>query len=189
MKTMKRPYKKADFPVWQARKFLEPGPIVLVSSQWKGKTNIMTMGWYTIMEFTPSTIGCMITSSNHSYNMIRNSGECVINIPTADMIDTVIGIGNSTGSRLNKFRKFGLTAEDAEMVKAPLIKECYANFECRVMDRQMLRKYNFFIFEIVKAQVAAYPQYPKTVHYRGEGVFMVSGKQVVFPEKFKVGNL
>lgn len=186
---MKRAYKKADLPVSEVRRFLEPGPIVLVSSRWKEKYNIMTMGWHTVLEFSPSLIGCMITSANHSFDMIRKSGECVINIPTADMIDTIIGIGNSRGTRVNKFSKFNLTAEAAATVKAPVIRECYANIECRLADRQMIDKYNFFIFEVMKAQAATYPKYPKTVHYRGEGVFMISGKHVAFPEKFRAGNL
>jgi len=186
---LKRVYKKKDFPVEKIRRFLEPGPIVLVSSRWREKTNIMTMGWHTVMEFSPSLIGCMITNANHSFRMIEKSGECVINIPTVDMIDEIIGIGNSTGSRVNKFRKFKLTAEDAALVKAPLIKECYANFECKLVDSRLLPKYNFFILEVVKARAAIYPRFPKTVHYRGEGVFMISGKHISLPEKFKRQNL
>jgi len=186
---MRRRYKKEDFPVENIRKFLEPGPIVLVSSKWKGKTNIMTMGWHTVMEFSPSLIGCMITSANHSYEMIRKSKECVINIPTVDLLDEIIGIGNTTGSAIDKFAEFNLTAQASELVKAPLIKECYANYECRVVDTKMLPKYNFFILEVVKAHVAVSPQYPKTVHYRGEGIFMVSGKHVDRHEQFKKQNL
>ncbi len=55
-------YIKKDFPVHKIRRFLEPGPVVLVSSAWKGKDNIMTMGWYTVMEFSPSLIGCVISN-------------------------------------------------------------------------------------------------------------------------------
>src|SRR6478609_9161977 len=90
-------YRKRDFPVADIRRYLEPGPIVLVSSAWKGKRNIMTMGWHTVMEFSPSLVGCMITAANFSYELIRKSRECVINIPTADMAKTIAGIGNTTG--------------------------------------------------------------------------------------------
>src|ERR1044072_5676525 len=130
---MKKSYSKTDLPVSMIRKYLEPGPIVLVSSSWRGKNNIMTMGWHTVMEFTPSLIGCMITSANHSYKMIEKSGECVINIPTVDLIDKIIGIGNTTGSKIDKFKKFKFTPEEPEIVNVPRIKECYANFECRVV--------------------------------------------------------
>jgi len=186
---MKRNYKKAVLPPDKIRKFLEPGPVVLVSSKWKDKTNIMTMGWHTVMEFSPSMIGCFITSANYTYEMIRKSGECVINIPTVNMLDTIIKIGNNTGAEIDKFKKFKLTAENSKTVKAPSIMECYANYECRVLDKSMLKKYNFFILEVLFARAATFPKYPKTVHYRGEGVFMVSGKTLAFPEKFKPQNL
>src|SRR5919202_2160921 len=94
---------KIDFPVSQVRRYLEPGPIVLVSSAWRGKTNIMTLGWHTVMEFTPSLVGCMIAGGNHSFHMVRNSGECVINLPTTALTDAVVGIGNTSGSEVDKF--------------------------------------------------------------------------------------
>lgn len=182
-------YRKKDLPVWEIRRYLEPGPIVLVSSAWKGQQNIMTMGWHTVMEFSPSRIGCFITAANHSYEMIRKSKACVINIPTYDLIDKVIQIGNSSGSDVDKFTHTGLTAVEADKVKAPLIKECYANFECKVADTGLLKKYSFFILEVMKAHVATSPKYPKTVHYRGDGVFMVAGENVSYRKKFRPENL
>jgi flavin reductase (DIM6/NTAB) family NADH-FMN oxidoreductase RutF len=170
--------KKLDFPLSQVRRYLEPGPIVLVSSKWRGKMNVMTMGWHTMMEFTPSLVGCIIADSNHSFNLVRSSGECVINLPTAAMIDTVVRIGNCTGAEVDKFKEFGLTPVAAQKVGAPLIRECHANFECRLRDDSLVDKYNFFIFEVVKAHVAASPKYPETIHYTGDGVFMVAGKVI-----------
>jgi flavin reductase (DIM6/NTAB) family NADH-FMN oxidoreductase RutF len=182
-------YRKKDFPVDKVRRFLEPGPIVLVSSAYKDETNIMTMGWHTIMEFSPSRIGCFITNANYSYELIRKSKECVINIPTADLADKVVGIGNTTGAEIDKFAQFDLTAEKADKVKAPLIKECYANFECKVADTSLLSKYSFFILEVLKAHVPSSPKYPTTMHYRGDGIFMISGKSVSYKRKFRPENL
>jgi flavin reductase (DIM6/NTAB) family NADH-FMN oxidoreductase RutF len=167
---------KQAFPVSKVRRFLEPGPIVLVSSRWRGLTNIMTMGWHTVLEFTPSLVGCLISSGNHSFGMIRKSGECVINLPTTALTDTVVKIGNCSGAEVDKFAAFGLTADKAERVKAPLIRECHANFECRLHDDALVEAYNFFIFEVVEAHVAPSPEHPETLHYTGDGVFMVSGK-------------
>ncbi len=167
---------KRDFPVSDVRRFLEPGPIVLVSSAWKGERIVMTMGWHTVMEFVPSLVGCVISSANHSFDLIRRSKACVINLPTADMAATVVKIGNTSGRSTDKFAEFGLTAEPADEVGAPLIAECYASFECRLHDARMIERYNFFVFEVVKAHVAATPKYPKTIHYRGDGTFMVSGE-------------
>ncbi|ETF00985.1 flavin reductase [Advenella kashmirensis W13003] len=168
--------RKRDFPVSDARRYLEPGPIVLVSSHWQGRDNIMTMGWHCILEFSPSLFGCLISSGNHSFDMIRHSGECVINLPTTKLTDIVARIGNCSGSEVDKFAEFGLTASPAERVSAPLIDQCHAAFECRLYDDVLVDKYNYFIFEIVKAHVAPRPAHPETLHYTGDGVFMVAGK-------------
>jgi flavin reductase (DIM6/NTAB) family NADH-FMN oxidoreductase RutF len=180
---------KKSYPLGQIRRHLETGPIVLVSSFWKGKTNIMTMGWHMMMQFTPALFGCYIWDGDHSFEMIRNSRECVINIPTVELADAVVGIGNSTGGKLDKFRKFGLTPVAAEKVAAPLIGECYANFECRLVDPRLIDRYGLFIWEVIKAHVAATPKHPRTLHYRGQGQFMVAGKQISLRSKFKPQNL
>src|SRR3954466_8568615 len=172
---LKHPEKR-DFPVSQVRRYLEPGPIVLVSSRWAGQSNLMTLGWHTVLEFTPSLVGCMIAGGNHSFPMIRNSRECVINLPTTALTDQVVGIGNTSGAEIDKFAAFGLTAAEAHHVGAPLIRECHASFECRLANDVLVDKYNFFIVEVVKAHVAGVPKRPETVHDPGEGVFMVSGK-------------
>jgi flavin reductase (DIM6/NTAB) family NADH-FMN oxidoreductase RutF len=168
--------KKSDFPVAEIRRFLEPGPVVLVSSAHRGERNIMTMGWHTVMEFVPSLVGCVISGANYSYQLISLSKECVINIPTAGLARTVARIGNCSGRQVDKFEQFKLTAAPAEKVGAPLIVKCYANLECKLHDGLMVGKYNFFIFEVIKAQAARAPKYPKTIHYRGGGQFMVSGQ-------------
>jgi flavin reductase (DIM6/NTAB) family NADH-FMN oxidoreductase RutF len=169
-------YTKTDFPVDNVRRFLEPGPIVLVSSAHRNETNIMTMGWHMIMEFQPSLIGCYIWDANHSFELIRRSRQCVINVPTVELAPTVVKIGNSSGRDIDKFAEFGLTAKPGEQVRAPLIEECYANFECRLIDSSLIRKYSLFVLEVVKAHVATSPKFPKTIHYRGDGEFMISGE-------------
>lgn len=184
-----RNYKKRDFPVSEIRRFLEPGPVVLVSSAFKGERNIMTMGWHTVMEFTPSLVGCVIAAGNHSYALVSGARECVINVPTVELARTVAGIGNCSGAEVDKFAKFKLTAARAEIVQAPLIAECFANLECRLVDGRLRDKYNFFIFEVVKAHAPAAPKYPKTIHYRGDGMFMVSGQSLNLRRLFRPGML
>jgi flavin reductase (DIM6/NTAB) family NADH-FMN oxidoreductase RutF len=182
-------YHKKDYPLMHIRRHLETGPIVLVSSKWKDKINIMTMGWHTMLEFSPARLGCYIWDGNYSFEMIRNSKECVINIPTVDLVDKVVEIGNSSGNKIDKFEKFSLTPENAKKVGAPLIKECYANFECRLADARMIRTYSFFVWDVVKAHVASSPKNPKTLHYRGQGEFMVAGPTISRRENFQPQNL
>ena len=177
--------KKADFPVSQVRRYLEPGPIVLVSSKHDGATNIMTLGWHTVLAFSPSLVGLMIWSGNHSHRMIRDSRQCVINLPTTALTDTVVGIGNTSGAEIDKFAHFKLTAQKAAVVDAPLVGECHASFECRVHDDTLVDRYDFFIFEVVKAHAAASPKHLETLHYTGDGVFMVAGKIISRRSKFR----
>ena len=188
--TAMRTYAKKAFPLKKIRRFIEPGPIVLVSSAHKGDRNIMTLGWHMMLGFEPALIGCFIWDENRSYSLIRKSRECVINIPTVDLADAVIGIGNIHKEDEDKFEQFGLTPLPASRVAAPLIAECYASFECRLVDTSLIRRYSLFVFEVVKAHVATSPRYPRTMHYRGDGVFMISGSTRNYrQQRFKRVNL
>jgi flavin reductase (DIM6/NTAB) family NADH-FMN oxidoreductase RutF len=180
---------KKNFPTSKIRRFLEPGPIVLVSSASKGERNIMTMGWHMMMGFSPALVGCFIWDQNHSFELIRRSKQCVINLPTHALAQAVVGIGNSSGRDVDKFARFKLTPIRAKKVDAPLIGECFANFECVLVDSSLIKKYSLFVFEVVKAHAPTSPRYPKTIHYRGDGVFMVSGRSVSYRRSFKAQNL
>ena len=158
---------------------------MLVTSSHGHERDIMTMGWHTVMEFTPSLVGCIIAGSNHSFGLIRESGECVINIPTTALTDEVVGIGNTSGAAIDKFAAFRLTPDRAHKVHAPLIRECYASLECKLADDALVDKYNFFIFEVVKAHVAPSPKHPETLHYTGDGIFMTSGRIISRRSKFR----
>jgi flavin reductase (DIM6/NTAB) family NADH-FMN oxidoreductase RutF len=149
----------------------------------------MTMGWHMILMDDPSGVGCFIWDQNDSYEMVRRSEECAINVPTVDLAETVVRIGNCHGRDVDKFEKFGLTATDAREIGAPLIADCYANFECRLIDSSLIKRYSLFVFEVVKAQVATSPRWPTTIHYRGDGVFMISGRNVSYRRLFKAENL
>lgn len=184
-----RTYRKRDFPVDRVRRFLEPGPIVLVSSAYKDQRDIMTMGWHMVMLEEPSLVGCFIWDQNDSYDLVRRSRECVINVPTAAMANAVVGIGNSHGSDIDKFLKFGLTPAKASTVGAPLIRECHSNFECKLIDTSLIKRYSLFVFRVVKAHVATSPKFPTTLHYRGDGIFMISGRNVSYRSFFKPDNL
>jgi flavin reductase (DIM6/NTAB) family NADH-FMN oxidoreductase RutF len=190
-----RTYRKKNFLLTKIRRFLEPGPIVLISSEHKGERNIMTLGWHMMLGFEPAMLGCFIWDQNHSFELIRRSKQCVINLPTVELIDQVIDIGNTHARKAgpDKFEQFGLTPLPATKVKAPLIAECYANFECKLIDTSLINRYSLFVFEVVKAHVASVgkgrPKYPTTVHYRGDGMFMISGRNVSYRKRFKRANL
>jgi flavin reductase (DIM6/NTAB) family NADH-FMN oxidoreductase RutF len=170
--------KKRAFPLAKVYGLLEPGPVVLVTTTHKGKANIMTMSWHTMMEFEPPLVGCVISGRNASFDMLRRSRECVINIPTLELAKQVVDIGNCSGSAIDKFARFGLTPAAATQVSAPLIDECYASLECRVTDTRLVNRYNFFILEVVQAWVDRAVKKPQTLHHRGNGEFVVAGETI-----------
>lgn len=184
----KRPRKRA-YPLDKIRRFLEPGPVVLVSSAHAGQRNIMTMGWHMMMGFEPALFACYLWRGNHTYGLVRRSRECVINLPGSDLLDAVVGIGNCSGAEVDKFARFGLTAGPARKVGAPLIRECHANFECRLYEQRQTAAYHLFIWEVVAAHAATSPRLPETVHYRGNGEFMISGRTISRRRAFRPENL
>jgi flavin reductase (DIM6/NTAB) family NADH-FMN oxidoreductase RutF len=186
------PNKKREFPLAQVYGLLEPGPVVLVTTARAGRANhakgraphvadIMPMSWHTMMEFVPPLVGCVISSQNYTFEVLRETGECVINVPTVELAKKVVGCGNTSGRSVDKFKTFGLTPVAASVVEAPLIAECYANLECRVFDRKLVAQYNFFILEVVKAWIDPRRKRPQTIHHQGEGVFVVPGRTLKLP--------
>ena len=176
---------KKSIPLSGVYRLLEPGPVVLVTTAHKGRANIMTMSWHTMMEFEPPLVGCVISGRNFSFDALRNTKECVLNIPSAELAKQVVGVGNCSGERVDKFKKFGLTPQPALLVEAPLIAECYANLECRVADTRMVNKYNFFVLEVVQAWIDPAQKNPRTLHHRGKGEFMVAGETIKLPSRMK----
>jgi flavin reductase (DIM6/NTAB) family NADH-FMN oxidoreductase RutF len=176
---------KKALPLSEVYHLLEPGPVVLITTAYKEQPNIMTMSWHTMMEFEPPILGCVISEKNYTFNFLKTTKECVINIPTVDLAEKVVGCGNTTGRNLDKFKTFQLTTKPASRVQAPVIDECFANLECKVIDMKMVPQYNFFILEVIHAWIDRTIKNPQTLHHQGNGVFMVSGKTMNLPSKMK----
>ncbi|MGZ4990499.1 MAG: flavin reductase family protein [Methylobacter sp.] len=176
---------KESFPLPKVYGLLEPGPVVLVTTARAGRANIMTMSWHTMMEFEPPLVGCVISSGNFTFESLKATKACIINIPTVELSKQVVDCGNSSGRTVDKFKEFGLTPVAASSVEVPLIDECYANLECRVVDDKMVAKYNLFILEVVKAWIDPRKEHPQTIHHLGEGAFMVAGETIHLPSKMK----
>ena len=182
---MKHNMAKKSYPLSKVYGLLEPGPVVLVTTASGGRPDIMTMSWHTMMEFEPPLVGCVISDRNYSFGLLEASKECVLNIPTVDLADKVVGCGNTSGAKLDKFEHFHLTAKTASLVGAPLIEECYANLECRVIDTSMVTKYCFFVVEVIKAWIDPKVKKPRTIHHQGNGNFMVAGETIKLKSKMK----
>lgn len=172
-----------EMPAWKAYRLLEAGPIVLVTTSHEGKPNVMTMGFHMVMQHSPPLIGAVIGPWDHSYKALRATGECVIAIPTVGLARKVVDIGNCSGERIDKFRRFRLTPRPATEVQAPLIAECLANIECRVADDAMVEKYSLFILEAVRIWHDPDRKERRTLHHRGDGTFAVDGRTIDLRER------
>ena len=100
----------------------------------------MTMSWHTMLEFEPPLVGCVVSENDFSFKALNATRQCALNIPTLELADQVVGCGNTSGVQVDKFAKFGLTQAPASLIAAPLIAECYANLECRVVDTRMRKR-------------------------------------------------
>jgi flavin reductase (DIM6/NTAB) family NADH-FMN oxidoreductase RutF len=151
---------------------MEPGPVVLVTTNDGHKDNVMTISWTMVLDFSASFA---ITTGpwNHSYAALAKTKECVIAIPTVDLIDTVVGVGTCSGNDTDKFEKFSLTRVKARHVRAPLIEECLANIECRVVD--IIERHNIIVLEGIAATFDRSRKEKKTIHAIGDGTFVVDG--------------
>jgi flavin reductase (DIM6/NTAB) family NADH-FMN oxidoreductase RutF len=176
---------RKSFPLSKVYGLLEPGPVVLLTTAGRGRANIMTMSWHTMMEFEPPLVGCVVSNRNHSFALLKKTGECVINIPTVEIVQKVVGCGNTSGADIDKFGKFDLTPEPASLVGPPLIKECFANLECRVTDKRMVASCCFFVVEVIKAWINPAVKNPKTIHHLGHGNFMIAGERIRLKSKMK----
>jgi flavin reductase (DIM6/NTAB) family NADH-FMN oxidoreductase RutF len=166
-------------------RLLEPGPVVLLTTAQRGRANVMTMSWQTMLEFEPPLVGCVVSNRNHSFAALRATKECVIAIPEARLAAKVVACGNTSGRDIDKFGALGLTALAARKVAAPLVAECFANLECKVIDTRMVAPYNFFVLEVVHAWIRPGSASPRTLHHRGRGEFTVDGRTMKLPSRMK----
>lgn len=177
--------KLKSLPLARVYGLLETGPVVLLTTAGGDRPDVMTMSWHTMMEFEPPLVGCVLSDRDFSYGRLRKSKECVIAIPTVEIASKVAGCGNTSGRHVDKFKRFKLTALPAEEVKAPLVGECYANFECRLFDSRFANRYGFFVLEVVKAWIDPSRKDPRTLHHRGNGRFMVAGRTIRLASRMK----
>ncbi len=162
-----------ELPIQKAFMLIEPGPVILVTTRDQGKNNVMTISWHMVTDFTP-TIALTTGPWNYSFRALIDTKECVLAIPTADMAETVVGVGDCSGAQVDKFKEFGLTPLPASSVKAPLISECLACLECRVTD--YLESKDIFILEGVKAWIDPERMERRTFHANGDGTFSADGE-------------
>ncbi|MDR3090206.1 MAG: flavin reductase family protein [Desulfobulbaceae bacterium] len=167
--------RQIEFPLDRAFTFVESGPVLLISTRQHGKSNLMTVSCHASMGFEPS-LGICLGPWNFSYAALTATGECVVAIPPASLMEQVVDIGNCSGESMDKFAHFGLTEQAARQVQAPLVAQCLYNLECRVVNRTLVDEYNFFVLRGVAAWRHAAPADTRSFHAVGDGAFIIDGE-------------
>lgn len=139
---------------WKAGNMLYPLPAVMVSVADKhGNKNIITVAWAGTVCTNPPMVSISVRPERHSYHMIEETGDFVINLTTEALTYATDYCGVRSGRDVDKFKEMKLTAEEAEFVKAPLIKESPVNIECKVVKKEELGSHHMFIAEVKAVHV------------------------------------
>lgn len=139
---------------WKPGNMLYPLPAVMVSvADKEGKSNIITVAWTGTVCTNPPMVYISVRPERHSYHMIEETGEFVINLTTEDLAYATDYCGVKSGREVDKFKEMHLTPETAEMLEAPMIKESPVNIECKVVKKEELGSHHMFLAEVVSVHV------------------------------------
>lgn len=139
---------------WKPATLLYPVPVVLVTCQKPGApANIMTVAWAGTVCSHPPMVSISIRPERYSHEIIKETGEFVVNLPTGHLAQAVDFCGVKSGRDMDKFAKTGLTPMAASAVNVPVVAECPVNLECQVRQVTSLGSHDMFIGEIVAIDV------------------------------------
>jgi len=136
------------------RQLLYPRQVILATSQSGGKSNIITLAWHCPLSSKPPLVGISVGKTRFSHSLISDGRDFVISIPTEGMTDKVLLIGDKSGKDVDKFSETGLTAVKGDVVKAPIIKECPINIECKLVAELDVGDHTLFVGEVVATHVS-----------------------------------
>lgn len=144
---------KIVLPLKWANRLINHGPVVLVTSKYRDKTNIITLAWTTPVSHNPPLVVICIHRNHFSAELIRSSKEFVINIPDENLLKKVQGCGMVSGREVDKFKKFNFTSLPAKKVKSPLIGECFGHLECKVREIYPAGDHLIFLGKVLCVEV------------------------------------
>ncbi|HVP92224.1 MAG TPA: flavin reductase family protein [Acidobacteriota bacterium] len=146
------PARKVKVNPSRAYRLIHPMHTVLVSCKGKNRnSDIITLAWVMPTSIDPPLLAVSIAPRRHSYKLIEETKEFVVNIPTMDILNQTLFCGRRSGKTCNKFKETGLTASRARKVKPPIIKECIAHLECKLHSEIVTGDHTIFVGEIVEA--------------------------------------
>jgi len=180
---------RRSIPLPVAYRLMNPGPVVLVSSLFDKKAGLTPIGWHMPVSDDPPIVALEIWEGHFIYKAILQTGDFVINIPSADMAETVRTLGSTSGAKIDKFKKCGLIKEKAVKVKSPRLKSAIGIIECRLRrDEAILKKYNIILGDILCAEAErniftdrwlTEKKGPRIMHHLGGKIFCVPDARVI----------
>jgi flavin reductase (DIM6/NTAB) family NADH-FMN oxidoreductase RutF len=173
-------------PLGKAYLLLNHGPTVLVSSAHAGRRNVMAAAWSMPLDFDPPKVAVVIDKATLTRELVEASGEFVLNVPSRRQAAMTLAVGTQSGRKIDKFLKVGAHGTAASVVGAPLIDDCLAWLECRVIAEPHIQQaYDLFLGEVVAAWAdpAAFSDgrwhFPdaqrRSIHYLAGGSFFATG--------------
>lgn len=176
---------KRPLDLRQTHRLLSPGPVTLLTTQYRGQPNVMTAAWLLPASLEPPLVGVAIYPGRLTHDFVLKSEQFVLNFPPVDLMTAVQQCGLVSGRDEDKFLLAGLTMTEAVEVEAPLIAECLAHIECGVVDRVRFGDHDLFIAQplAVQADDAAFTDHWQTsdetgllLHHLGANRYAALGK-------------
>lgn len=135
--------------MWKPGTFIYPIPAVMVSCGNMEKSNIITVAWTGILNTNPAMCYISVRPERYSYNIIKETGEFIINLTNKDLAYATDWCGVKSGKNVDKFKSMNLTKEKANFVNCPCIKESPVSIECRVKEIKELGSHHMFMAEVL----------------------------------------
>jgi flavin reductase (DIM6/NTAB) family NADH-FMN oxidoreductase RutF len=177
---------KSKVKLSQSKWLVEPGCVVLVTSGTMENPNVMTFSWQTpVNNSDPCLILLAISHVRHSYDLIKENHELVINVPGEELLEQTHYVGTVTGKDIDKLKESGLTPIAARVVAPPLIEECAAHLECRVVEIFKMQSHDLLICEVLRAAAETelfdgkwIPEKFHSLHYLCGNYYGVMGRTI-----------
>lgn len=139
---------------WKPGNMVYPLPAVMVTVRGKdGKDNIITIAWTGTVCTNPPMLYISVRKERHSYEMLKEAGEFVVNLTTESLVKATDYCGVRSGSKVDKFKETNLTKEEAQVVHCAMIKESPVNIECRIKEIVPLGSHDMFLADVVNVNV------------------------------------
>ena len=162
--------------------YLESGAVLLVTTRAGKQDNVMTVSWQMVLDFTPKIAICT-GSWNESFEPLLRTKQCVLCVPAADMLEKAVGVGTVHGSECDKFKHFRLKKQAAAKVKAPLLADCLAAVECRLVD--YVDAHGILVLQGVQLWENPLKKERRLIHANGDGTFFADGELYNLRERMR----